>query len=63
MPTVTCPACGEKGKIPPSLIGARIKCKKCGNSFLVSPPAAKPVAAAAATSSSVASHTARGNPG
>ncbi len=60
MPTVTCPTCGEKGKIAPNLIGARIKCKKCGNSFLVSPPAGKPVAAAAATSSSVASHTPEG---
>jgi hypothetical protein len=41
MPSVTCPTCGERGKIPPTLIGARIKCKKCGNSFTVSPPAAK----------------------
>jgi len=41
MPSVTCPTCGERGKIPPSLIGARIKCKKCGNSFMVSPPVAK----------------------
>src|SRR6516165_2790867 len=42
MPYVTCPTCGERGKIPASLIGARIKCRKCGNSFTVSPPAAKP---------------------
>jgi Domain of unknown function (DUF4177) len=41
MPTVTCPSCGEKGKIPPSLVGARIKCKKCATSFLVSAPANK----------------------
>jgi hypothetical protein len=41
MPSVTCPSCGEKGKIGPSLIGARIKCKKCGNSFMVAAPAAK----------------------
>jgi hypothetical protein len=54
MPTVTCPSCGEKGKITPDLIGARIKCKKCGNPFLVSPPAAKPVAAAPATSAAAA---------
>jgi Domain of unknown function (DUF4177) len=39
MPSVTCPTCGERGKIPPTLIGARIKCKKCGVSFQVSPPA------------------------
>ena len=47
MPNVTCPSCGEKGKIPPQFIGTRIKCKKCGNAFLVSPPAAKPEAAGA----------------
>jgi hypothetical protein len=47
MPTVTCPTCGERGKILPTLIGARIKCKKCGVSFQVSPPAAKPAPAAA----------------
>jgi hypothetical protein len=61
MPTVTCPSCGEKGKITPDLIGARIKCKKCGNTFLVSPPAAKAVAAAAsATTSAAAAHTPEG---
>ena len=42
------------------LNGARIKCKKCGNTFLVSPPAGKAVAAAAATSSAAASHTPEG---
>ncbi len=47
MPSVTCPTCGERGKIPPNLIGARIKCKKCGVSFQVSPPATKPAPAAA----------------
>jgi hypothetical protein len=41
MPYVTCPTCGERGKIPSSLIGARIKCRKCGLSFQVSPPATK----------------------
>ena len=44
MPYVTCPTCGERGKIPPSLVGARIKCRKCGLSFMVSAPAAKGVA-------------------
>jgi hypothetical protein len=44
MPYVKCPSCGERGKIAPALIGARIKCKKCGVSFLVSPPAAKATA-------------------
>jgi hypothetical protein len=60
MPTVTCPTCGEKGKITPELIGARIKCKKCGNSFLVSPPAAKAVAAAASANTAAATHTPEG---
>ncbi len=41
MPYVTCPTCGERGKIPPSLIGARIKCRKCGLGFQVAAPAAK----------------------
>ena len=48
MPTVTCLSCGERGKIAPNLIGARIKCRKCGISFQVSPPVAKAVAAAGA---------------
>jgi hypothetical protein len=41
MPYVTCPTCGERGKIPSTLIGVRIKCRKCGVSVLVSPPAGK----------------------
>jgi hypothetical protein len=41
MPYVSCPTCGERGKIPESLIGVKIKCKQCGLSFLVGPPAAK----------------------
>jgi hypothetical protein len=41
MPYVACPSCGERGKIPPNLVGARIKCKKCGISFNVAPSAAK----------------------
>jgi hypothetical protein len=39
MPSVTCPSCGERGKIGAALIGARIKCKQCGVSFQVSGPA------------------------
>jgi hypothetical protein len=38
MLSVTCPTCGEKGKIGSDLIGARIKYKKCGISFLVAAP-------------------------
>jgi len=48
MPTVVCPTCGEKGRIPAQFIGIRIKCKKCGNSFLVTPPVQKAVVAAEA---------------
>ena len=44
MPYVKCPSCGERGKIAPALVGARIKCKQCGVSFLVSPPPAKATA-------------------
>ena len=52
MPYVTCPTCGERGKIPPNLVGARIKCRKCGLGFQVAPPVAKTagVATVAATS-------------
>ena len=49
MPYVKCPSCGERGKIAPALVGARIKCKQCGVSFLVSPPAAKATAAQTST--------------
>ena len=45
MPTVTCPSCGEKGRILETLVGARIKCRKCATSFLVAPPAPKASAA------------------
>ena len=48
MPYVTCPSCGERGKIAPSLLGARIKCKQCGGSFQVSPQAPAPAARATA---------------
>jgi hypothetical protein len=54
MPYVTCPSCGERGKIPPTLVGARIKCKKCSVSFLVAPPAAKPAAGLAPAFASAA---------
>ena len=64
MPNVTCPSCGEKGKIPGTFIGTRIKCKMCGNAFLVTPPAAKPpavaVAAAVAAPHAPAPVTSRG---
>jgi Domain of unknown function (DUF4177) len=47
MPTVTCPTCGERGKIGANLFGSRIKCKKCASSFQVMAPAAKPTPAGA----------------
>lgn len=54
MPFVTCPTCGERGKITSNLIGVRIKCRKCGVGFLVQPPApaGKPAAASVAATSS-----------
>jgi hypothetical protein len=51
MPYVTCPTCSERGKIPPNLVGTRIKCRKCGLSFQVSAPAAKAGATAGAPGS------------
>lgn len=41
---ISCPSCGERGKIPTNLVGARIKCKKCGNAFHVVDPARAAVA-------------------
>ena len=38
MPTVLCPSCGEKGRIPDTFIGHGIRCGKCGNRFLVTAP-------------------------
>ena len=60
MPSVTCPSCGERGKIPSSLIGSRIKCKKCNVSFTVSPPAAKAAVAAGTAGSAAAAATTEG---
>jgi hypothetical protein len=63
MPNVTCPSCGEKGKIPPQYIGTRIKCKKCGNAFLVTAPAPKaatPGAEGPATPSAAAAQVQHG---
>ncbi len=62
MPYVACPSCGERGKIPPTLVGARIKCKKCGISFNVAPvtakaPAAEGVAVAAGAATGKAAVT------
>ena len=54
MPYVACPSCGERGKIPPTLVGARIKCRKCGVSFNVSPAAAKAAVAAGAPAAAAA---------
>jgi hypothetical protein len=57
MPYVACPSCGERGKIPPSLLGSRIKCKKCGLSFNVAPPVAKATATAGPAAVGVAAVT------
>jgi Domain of unknown function (DUF4177) len=34
MISISCPSCGEKGNLPNQLLGKRIKCQKCGKSFL-----------------------------
>jgi hypothetical protein len=62
MPYVTCPTCGERGKIPPNLVGARIKCRKCGLGFTVSPPVAKGAAAASTQATSPAGPSAVAEP-
>ena len=62
MPYVSCPTCGERGKIPSGLIGVRIKCKQCGLSFLVAPPATKAVSAAGATAPAGAAAMASAGP-
>ena len=63
MPYVACPSCGERGKIPPTLVGARIKCKKCGISFNVAPSAAKvPAAEGTAVAAGQATAQASGQP-
>lgn len=54
MPYVTCPTCGERGKITSNLIGVRIKCRKCGLSFLVSQPGAKAAVGAGVASGAAA---------
>jgi hypothetical protein len=53
MAFVTCPSCGEKGKIPLHLVGKRIKCQKCATSFQVSPPVAKTAAVPATATAAV----------
>jgi hypothetical protein len=60
MPNVTCPSCGERGKIGSSFIGSRLKCKKCGSSFLVSAPVANKAASRTAAGSAGAVETPRG---
>lgn len=67
MPSVTCPSCGEKGRVPAQFVGIRIKCKKCGNAFLVAPPAksgaeAEPSAGKAASAASRAMEGAPAKP-
>jgi Domain of unknown function (DUF4177) len=57
MPYVSCPTCSERGKIPPNLVGARIKCRKCGLSFTVAAPAAKGAAVGSASAVSSGSST------
>jgi zinc-ribbon domain len=32
---IECPSCNWEGKVAESLVGRKVKCGKCGNSFLV----------------------------
>ncbi len=57
MPTITCPSCHERGKIPDKFVGSRIKCPKCGAGFQVTAPEAKPAAAATATATAASTAT------
>ena len=43
---VACPSCGERGAISAEQVGARIKCRKCGQTFRVSGPGPKAAAVA-----------------
>jgi hypothetical protein len=61
MPFVACPSCGERGKIPPTLVGSRIKCKKCGISFNVAPSSTKASASSGAVAET-ATASAAGTP-
>lgn len=51
MMVITCPTCGHQGKVDPSKIpaqGAKAKCPKCQNGFLVQKPPRQPSAPTAA---------------
>jgi Domain of unknown function (DUF4177) len=45
---VICPSCGEKGGLPNHLIGKKIRCQKCGKSFLAAAPTAESLVSGAA---------------
>jgi hypothetical protein len=38
---VTCPSCGERGGLPNQLVGRKVRCQKCGKSFLAAAPTAE----------------------
>jgi RNase P subunit RPR2 len=42
MMSITCPSCGEIGRIPIHLMGIPIKCKKCRGGLLVSSSVSRP---------------------
>lgn len=63
MAFVTCPSCGEKGRLPKELVGKRIKCQKCGTAFLVAAPTPKVPAAALTPEAAAAAHAAGAHAG
>ena len=54
---ISCPSCGERGKIPAHMVGARIKCKKCGTAFQVPGPEKVPAVVGAGVAAASGSTT------
>jgi len=42
-PSVACPECARKLKVPPSLLGRKVKCPACAAVFVAEDPASEPV--------------------
>lgn len=63
MPMLTCPSCKKSDRVPDKFIGARLKCKACGTSILVTAQGAEAAAAttpAAAAAKAVAARAPSG---
>lgn len=62
MPVVTCPGCKKTDKVPDKFIGARLKCKVCGTSILVTAQGAETITAAAPVPAAAAAAVAAAAP-